>query len=106
DEGPGACVDALLRHQGPIVAAVDGAAVGVGLLLAMSADFLVIARNARLRMPEVTLGIDADPEPLRRFIPEPWVRRICLLGASVTAEDIGLGVTGAIICDAGECHQQ
>src|ERR1700730_1312976 len=67
DKAARACVAALLRHQAPIVAAVDGAAVGVGLLLAMSADFLVIARNARLRMPEITLGIEADPDPLRRF---------------------------------------
>lgn len=40
----------------PVVAAVNGAAVGAGLELALSADFMVVAQEARLRLPEVALG--------------------------------------------------
>jgi len=106
DDAARTCVAALEGHPAPIVAAVEGAAVGVGLLLAMSCDVLVIARNARLRMPEVTLGIDADAGPLRRFIPQGWVRRMCLLGAAVTAEDLSLEASGAIVCDSGQAHNR
>ncbi|MDE2796075.1 MAG: enoyl-CoA hydratase/isomerase family protein [Gemmatimonadota bacterium] len=40
----------------PVVAAVNGHAIGAGLELALSADFAVVAEDARLRLPEVALG--------------------------------------------------
>jgi enoyl-CoA hydratase len=106
DRAARTCVATLQGHPGPIVGAVEGAAVGVGLLLAMSSDVLVIARNARLLMPEVTLGIDADAGALRRFIPEASTRRMCLLGAPMTTEDLSLKAAGAIVCDSSEAHKR
>jgi enoyl-CoA hydratase len=99
------CVAAVRDHPGPVVAAVEGAAVGLGLLLATSADILVISRAARLRMPEVLLGIVSDMDPLRRFLPEPWIRRMCLLGETFTAADIQLDAMGATLCQPGECER-
>jgi enoyl-CoA hydratase/carnithine racemase len=106
DRAARTCVATLQGHPGPIVATVQGAAVGVGLLLAMSSDVLVIAQNAKLLMPEVTLGIDADAGPLRRFIPEASIRRMCLLGAPMTAEDLSLKAAGAIVCDSSETQKR
>ncbi len=40
----------------PVVAAVNGHAIGAGLELALSADFAVVAAGAKLRLPEVALG--------------------------------------------------
>ena len=40
----------------PAVAAVHGPAVGAGLELALSCDFIVVAPDARLRLPEIPLG--------------------------------------------------
>ena len=40
----------------PVVAAVNGHAVGAGLELALSSDFMVVAEEAKLRFPEITLG--------------------------------------------------
>lgn len=40
----------------PVVAAVNGAAVGGGLELALSCDLIVVADDAKLRLPEVALG--------------------------------------------------
>jgi enoyl-CoA hydratase len=47
---------ALQRSGLPVVASVNGHAVGAGLELALSADLLVVAREARLRLPETALG--------------------------------------------------
>ena len=84
------CITAVQQHPGLTVAAVEGAAVGLGLLIAASADILVVSRTAQLRMPEVALGIVSDVQPLRRFLPDPWIRRLCLLGEAFSAEQLHL----------------
>lgn len=40
----------------PVVAAVTGHAVGAGLELALSSDYVVVAEEAKLRFPELALG--------------------------------------------------
>jgi enoyl-CoA hydratase/carnithine racemase len=91
----------LRQYPAPIVAAVEGAAVGLGLLIATSADLLVVSRSAVLRMPEVTLGIDTDTVSLERFLPPAWIRRLCLTGVGYTPEDMHLAAAGVSVCDAG-----
>ncbi len=47
----------LMQTMGtPVVAAVNGHAIGAGLELALSADFAIVAAGAKLRLPEVALG--------------------------------------------------
>jgi enoyl-CoA hydratase/carnithine racemase len=100
------CVAAIQDHPAPVVAAVEGAAVGIGLLIAVSADILVISRSARLGMPEVKLGIDSDAAPLRRFLPDPWIRRMCLSGETFTAADLRMDCyAGATVCEPGTTEQ-
>jgi enoyl-CoA hydratase len=95
------CLAALQAHPAPVVTAVEGAAVGLGLLIATSSDILIISRTARIRMPEVTLGITSDVMPLRRFVPDPWIRRMCLLGEIHTAEELHLDSAGAVLVEPG-----
>jgi len=40
----------------PVVAAVNGHAIGGGLEMALSSDFMVVAEEAKLRFPEIGLG--------------------------------------------------
>lgn len=47
----------LVQTMGtPVVAAVNGHAIGAGLELALSADFAIVAEEAKLRLPEIALG--------------------------------------------------
>lgn len=53
----GQAANRLLQTIGvPVVAAVNGPAVGAGLELALSADFAIAASDAKLRLPEIALG--------------------------------------------------
>ena len=100
------CVAAVQQYPGPTVAAVEGAAVGLGLLIAASVDILVVSRTAQLRMPEVALGIVSDVQPLRRFLPDPWIRRLCLLGEAFSAEQLHFESAGATVCEPGTAQDR
>jgi len=47
----------LVKIETPIVAAVEGYALGVGVTLLQHCDFVYVARNASLRLPFVSLGL-------------------------------------------------
>jgi len=52
-------VDNLLDCEKPVVAAVNGAAAGLGATLALFCDVVVAARSARIGDPHVKMGITA-----------------------------------------------
>lgn len=60
---------AALRIPKPIVAAVNGYALGAGLILTMVCDYAVASPTARFGAPELTLGVAA---PLEGFL-LPWI---------------------------------
>ena len=53
-------VDQMVKVEKPIVAVLHGAAVGMGLELALAADFRVAAADCVLGLPEVAFGIIPD----------------------------------------------
>jgi enoyl-CoA hydratase len=88
----------------PVVGAVQGAALGTGLAIAASCDFVIAADNARFGTPEVSVGIMGGARHLARLAPEPVVRWMYL-----TAEPIGvqrLAALGGVleVVPADELH--
>jgi len=96
DEDPPsiAFMKALIGCDKPVVAAVTGAAIGIGTTMLLHCDFVYVSDEARLAMPFVSLGL--VPE----FASSLIVPR--LMGNARAAEKLLLGdpFTGA---DAVEC---
>ncbi|GAC1402267.1 MAG: 3-hydroxyacyl-CoA dehydrogenase NAD-binding domain-containing protein [Candidatus Velthaea sp.] len=50
-------IDRLERSNVPVVAAIDGLALGAGLEVALACDYRVVSSRAKLGLPEITLGL-------------------------------------------------
>lgn len=75
------------------VAAINGAALGGGLELAMACDFRIAVKSAKLGLPEVTLGLIpgwGGITRLTKLVGPARARRLFLSGLPVSAEE-GLG---------------
>ncbi len=89
-------VSLVATIQVPVVAAVRGFAAGIGLHLALAADFCVVADDARLWEPFVARGFTPDSGAtwlLPRLIGVARAKQMLLLGDEidgVTAERWGL----------------
>lgn len=86
----------------PVVGAVHGAALGTGLAIAASCDFVVAARDARIGLPELTVGVMGGARHLARIAPEPLVRRMFFTGVPMTAEEMFAAGASLIVCDRAE----
>ena len=74
----------------PVIAAVNGYALGGGFEIALAADFLYAASGAKLGLPEVTLGIIPGFGGVRRLCRRIGVARakeLVFTGRLVTAEE-------------------
>jgi len=86
---------ALVACDKPVIAAVTGAAIGIGTTLLLHCDFVYVADDARLAMPFVSLGL--VPEfASSLLVPQ-------LMGNRKAAEKLLLGdpFTGEQAVDAG-----
>jgi enoyl-CoA hydratase/carnithine racemase len=79
DHGPGgfAGLTELFDVGKPVIAAVNGLALGGGFELALAADLVVAAEHAEFGLPEVKLGIVADSGGLLR-VPARVPRAVAL----------------------------
>ena len=57
EHGFGPFLDRLSQFDKPLLAAVNGVGVGIGLTMLLHCDVVYIAEGARLRAPFVTLGV-------------------------------------------------
>jgi crotonobetainyl-CoA hydratase len=94
DHGPGgfAGLTELAGRRKPVIAAVNGLALGGGLELALAADLIVVADHAELALPEVRVGVVADSGGLLRLprrLPAALARELLLTGRRMTAAEAG-----------------
>ena len=71
----------------PVVGAIHGAALGTGVAIAASCDFVVAAEDARFGLPELTVGVMGGARHLARMAPQPLVRRMFFTGEPLSAKE-------------------
>lgn len=90
DHGPGgfAGLTELFDLNKPVIAAVNGLAVGGGFELALACDLIVAAEQAEFFLPEVTLGIIPDSGGvlrLPRLLPRQVANELLMTGDRLDA---------------------
>ena len=89
DSPPFHFMKSLLNCRKPVIAAVAGAAVGIGTTLLLHCDLVYISRDARLRMPFVNLGLCPEFGSsliLPRLLGHAKAAELLLLGEGFTGE--------------------
>lgn len=103
DHGPGgfAGLTEYFDLTKPVIAVVNGLAVGGGFELALAADFIVASTTARFWLPEVQLGILPDSGGLLRLpksIPARLAREMILTGRKLEADEaLALGLASRVV---------
>lgn len=90
----------------PVIGAVQGAALGTGLAIAASCDFVVAAEDARFGLPELTVGVMGGARHLARIAPEPLVRRMFFTGEPMLAADFARAGAAIAICEPDQLMAQ
>jgi enoyl-CoA hydratase/carnithine racemase len=92
--------ETIAAHPRPVIAAVNGPALGGGNALAAVCDVRICSPTATFGHPEVALGIPASLASLLRIVAEPEARYLALTGAVIDAEEaLRLGIVRAIVWD-------
>ena len=87
----------------PVVAAVNGFAVGAGCMMALACDIRIASENAQFGIPEIKLGIPSGmgaPQRLPGLIPFGAAMEMLLTGRRVSAaEALSFGLIGRVVED-------
>jgi enoyl-CoA hydratase/carnithine racemase len=96
-----ASVDAVAAFPRPVIAAINGAAFGGGLELALACDFRIAADTAEMGLVETRLGIipgAGGTQRLARIVGPAVAKELILTGRRVgAARALALGVVGEVV---------
>ncbi len=105
----GALLETLAALPVPVIAAVQGAAMGGAVGLTAIADIVIATADARFGLPETSLGL--VPAQIGPFLlPRlglPAARRMALTGERIGAEEaLRLGLVDRIVADGPALHRK
>ena len=88
----------------PVIAAVNGFALGGGTEIALACDFIYASENARFGLPEVTLGIFpgfGGTQRLPRLIGKGKAKELIMTGKMITAQEaLAMGIVNRVFPQA------
>lgn len=93
--------NAISRVAKPVVAAINGYALGGGLELALACDFRIAAENASLGLPEVTLGWLPGWGGVKRLVEQigpTRAKELLMFGSRIKAsEAMSIGLLNRVV---------
>jgi enoyl-CoA hydratase len=99
----GRLFDALASFPRPVIASINGFALGGGCEIALACDLRIAARSARLGQPEVNLGIlpgGGGTQRLPRLVGMGRAMRLILTGELINAEEAErIGLVDEVVDD-------
>lgn len=78
----------VMECSKPVIAAVNGAALGAGMALTLCCDILLASEDAVFGMPEVDVGLAGGVKFLERHLGPSKSRRMLLTGQRVPAAEL------------------
>ncbi len=92
-------IEAIEAYPYPVIAAINGYAIGGGLELAVSCDIRIAARGVKMGMPPAKIGLIYSHTGLRKFI------EVCGVGATNELFFTGRNVDAQRACEMGLVNQ-
>ncbi|HET6403356.1 MAG TPA: enoyl-CoA hydratase-related protein [Candidatus Thermoplasmatota archaeon] len=99
-----AAVAAFERARKPVIAAINGYALGGGLELALACDIRIASENAQVGLPEVSLAVIpgfGGTQRLARIVGEGRAKELVFTGRRVKAEEaLAIGLVNKVVPQA------
>jgi enoyl-CoA hydratase len=89
---------AIMECEKPVIAAINGAAIGAGFVLALSSDILLAAEEATIAMTEVDVGLAGGVRHALRFFNQSDARLMFYTARRLSGTDLyRMGVVSACV---------
>ena len=79
---------AIMECDKPVIAAINGPAIGAGCVLALCCDILLASETAFMSMTEVDVGLAGGVRHVRRFFGESDARLMILTARRITGPEL------------------
>ncbi|HKK29205.1 MAG TPA: enoyl-CoA hydratase/isomerase family protein [Alphaproteobacteria bacterium] len=82
------CFHSIMECKKPVIAAINGPALGAGLAVAASCDILLAAEEARLGLPEIDVGLLGGGRHTMRLFGHSKTRRMMFTGLRLSGQEL------------------
>ena len=101
--------DEIYNVKKPVIALVEGYALGGGMELALICDFIIASENAKFAQPEINLGLIpgiGGTQRLKRYAGKYNANYLCMTGEMITAQQAqNMGIV-SIVLKAAEFKEE
>ena len=81
------CFNAIVECPIPVICAMNGAALGAGVALVASCDYIIASDKAVFALPEIDVGLMGGARHLQRIFPQNFTRWMHYTAARVPAQE-------------------